>query len=69
MKIGELDIPIAIINLENDVNVLQQILGFILDKNQNSLVYPTVGDIEKFKEVAFEKLKNKYPSMGLEKTK
>jgi hypothetical protein len=67
MKIGELDIPIAIINLEHDVNVLQQLLGFIIDKNQGTLIYPTVTDVEKFKKVAIEKLQQKYPSMGIEK--
>lgn len=67
MKIGELDVPNAIINLEHDVNVLQQFIDHIVKNNNRNLTLPTTEDVEKFRGNAIKMLQEKYPSMGIAK--
>ncbi len=68
MKIGEIDVPNSIVNLEHDVNVLQQAFNFIIANNTNLLV-PNEQEIEKFKKNAIEFLQKKYPNMGIKQKK
>jgi hypothetical protein len=64
MKLGEIDIPNSILNLEHDVNVLQQVLDFLM-RNNPQMTRPNVTDIENFRKNAIEHLQKKYPSMGI----
>lgn len=68
MKIGDIDVTNSILNLEHDMNVLNQILNHLYQNNPN-LKGPTITDVKKFQTNAIEALKNKYPSMGIEKNK
>lgn len=64
MKIGEIDVPNSIVNLEHDVNVLQQAFNFIIANNPNIRV-PNAQQVEQFKKNAIEVLQKKYPNMGI----
>lgn len=64
MKIGEIDVPNSIVNLEHDVNVLQQAINFLIANNQN-LKAPNPQQIEEFKKNAISLLQKKYPNMGI----
>ena len=60
MKIGDIDVTNSILNLEHDMNVLQQVLNHLYQKNPN-LIGPTDFDLAQFQENAIEGLKSKYP--------
>lgn len=64
MKIGDIDVSNAIINLEHDVSVMQQYINFLVQKNP-SLIAPKATDMEEFKQVSLKKLNAKYPKMGI----
>ena len=64
MKIGEIDVPNSIVNLEHDVNVLQQVINFLIENNQN-LKAPNLQEIEEFKKNAISLIQKKYPNMGI----
>jgi hypothetical protein len=64
MKIGDMDVANAIINLEYDMLMMQRILNFITEKNE-VLIHPTGNDLKEFRAKAIETLQRKYPSMGI----
>ena len=64
MRIGDIDVVNSILNLEHDVHVLQQLINFIAEHN-NNLNLPSVADVEQFKQIAIQKLQEKYPTMGV----
>jgi len=66
MKIGEIDVPNSIINLEFDVNVIQQVLNHLIENNSDSKKL-TKDDMERFKTNAIKMLQKKYPQMGIKK--
>lgn len=66
MKIGEIDVPNSIINLEFDVNVIQQVLNHLIENHSNSKKL-TKDDMERFKTNAIKMLQKKYPQMGIKK--
>ncbi len=69
MKIGDIDVVNSIVNLENDLSVLQDIVSYIINQNRHAnLKLPDHKDVEQFREIAVEKLKKKYPNMGIKKS-
>lgn len=66
MKIGDLDVPRSILDLEHRMMVMEQLIDFIANNNQH-LKLPSQLEIEKYKENAIEQLQKKYPSMGITK--
>lgn len=66
MKIGDIDVTNSIINLEHDVNVLQQVLEYII-RNNPTLKGPTQKEVNSMKDNALEILNKKYPNMGIKK--
>lgn len=65
MKIGDLDVTNAILNLEHDLNVLNQVLNHIYNNNP-SLMSPSEDEILEFRKNAVKILQEKYPNMGIE---
>lgn len=65
MKIGDLDVTTAILNLEHDLNVLNQVLNHIYNNNPQ-LKSPSEDEILEFRENAVKMLQEKYPNMGIE---
>ena len=66
MKIGEIDVPMSILDLEHRMLVMEQLMDFIISNNQNIKV-PSQNEYEQFKNKALEALQKKYPSMGITK--
>jgi hypothetical protein len=64
MKIGDIDVTNSILNLEHDMEVLNQILNHIY-QNNSMLKRPSKEELKQFRKNALEKLKKKYPSMGI----
>jgi hypothetical protein len=65
MKIGDLDVTTAILNLEHDLNVLNQVLNHIYNNNPH-LMSPSEDEILEFRKNAVKLLQEKYPNMGIE---
>ena len=64
MKIGDIEVSNALINLEHDVSILKQYLSFLLREN-SELKSPSLKEMEEFKQVSINKLSAKYPNMGI----
>jgi hypothetical protein len=64
MKIGDIEIENAILNLEHDMIVIQMYLDAIMEKNP-SIKRPTRAEIEEYKRIAIKRLQVKYPNMGV----
>lgn len=66
MKIGDIDVPVSILDLEHRMLVMEQLIQYIADNN--SLVkFPNQQEYEQFKDRAIETLQKKYPGMGIHK--
>jgi hypothetical protein len=66
MKIGDIDVPRSILDLEHRMMVMEQLVNFIASNNQN-IKLPNQQEVEQFKETAIVTLQKKYPSMGIAK--
>ena len=58
MKIGDINVPISILDLEHRVLVMEQLVQYIANNNQN-LNLPSHSEYENFKEKALEILQKK----------
>ncbi len=67
MQIGDLKVADAVLNLELQVNVLNQVVNYLINQNKDSLQHPNQKTIESFKEIAIQQLQVKYPNMGIKK--
>lgn len=68
MKLGDVDVLRSVLQLEQDVLVLQKAMAYITRNNRN-INMPSRLEIERFKDEATEKLKKKYPNMGITRRK
>jgi hypothetical protein len=62
---GELNIPAQILDNELRIATLEKFLQYLIDNNKGNLRYPSQIELEAMRKESFEKLKLKYPSMGL----
>jgi hypothetical protein len=66
MKIGDIDVPTSILDLEHRMLVLEQLIEHVAMNNAN-VKFPSKAEFEKFKVKALEALQKKYPGMGITK--
>lgn len=66
MQIGDLDVVNTILTLQNKVMVMEEVLGYIMQKNPN-LEKPNQKTIEQMEAGALKKLQELYPNMGIQK--
>jgi hypothetical protein len=66
MKIGDIDVPRSILDLEHRMLVMEQLMNYIAVNNKN-IKLPSQTEYEKFKVNAIGTLQEKYPSMGIMK--
>jgi len=65
MKIGDINIPETLINIELRLGILERAFDFVM-RNNFSLTKPSQQDIENFREQALTDLQNRYPNMGIQ---
>lgn len=66
MNIGDINVPLTLLDLEHRMLVMEQLIQYVVDHNQN-LNLPNQSQYDSFKDKAIETLKTKYPSMGITK--
>lgn len=66
MKIGDIDVPMSILDLEHRMLVMEQLIQYIADNNGH-VKFPNQQAYEQFKDRAIETLQKKYPGMGIHK--
>jgi len=66
MQVGDLDVVNTIIDLQNRVMILEEVLGYIMQKN-SSIEKPNQKTIEMFEANALKRLQELYPNMGVQK--
>lgn len=66
MKIGDIDVPMSILDLEHRMMVMEQLVQYIANNN-NHVKLPSQSEYEDFKDKAIEILQKKYPGMGITK--
>lgn len=64
MKVGEIDVPGSIVNLEFRVGTLERIIEYI-SKNNTSVKLPTPKELEDLRNEAIGELQKKYPNSGI----
>jgi hypothetical protein len=66
MQIGDIDIVNTLLNLQSKVLVMEQVLGYIMEKNPN-IDRPNQKTMELIDSNALKKLQELYPNMGIKK--
>ena len=66
MKIGDIDVPNSILDLEHRLIVMEQYVNYIIQNNRK-LNQPNHVQFEQFRDNAISVLQKKYPSMGIKK--
>jgi hypothetical protein len=66
MQIGDINVANTLLNLQSKVMVLEQVLGYIMDKNPN-IDRPNQKTMELMESNALRQLQELYPNMGIKK--
>ncbi|MFN8291207.1 MAG: hypothetical protein U0U70_13200 [Chitinophagaceae bacterium] len=66
MQIGDINVANTLLNLQSKVMVLEQVLGYIMEKNPN-IDRPNHKTMELIENNALKQLQELYPNMGIKK--
>lgn len=66
MKIGDINVPNSLLDLEHRLIIMEQYVNYIIQNNKN-LKHPDQLEFEQFQDNALTILQKKYPSMGIKK--